>query len=333
MLKFAGGQKGAHSASFQMKTGITLLLLGIAAAIYPDLGKKGGLIHSEILTKVGVFWVFFLLGVSLLREQWIQGLRAKYVFVRVLSFQFFFSPLLMLLFLQFFWKGESEPALALFFLSILPSTVSASVLFCQKSGENPALAAMLTTTSNLFAVFTTPLWIAWYLKTQKISLPYETLFVPILWNVLLPTILGWLLHHRLGKWFHQRQKIFSQINMNIVYFILYAAFCDAFAAQIWKEIPMLQLGVIALIAILFLITSHTFLLLWGKRYDLAHRWTLVFLGAQKSIATGAPIALVLVDRIPPFSPKPPSLRRDSPPDPHLPSDPNPRRHRDSLFQK
>lgn len=275
---------------------IIMILMGLAA-LFPDIGKKGGWIHAPLLSQYGVFWVFFALGASLSTEKWKEGFHSGRFLGKIFIYQFLICPLFALLLIFGLGKGlEPSLAFAFFFLSVLPTTVSMSVVFSQKAGENPAIAGMASTLSNFLAVLIAPIWISLYLHQESFSVPLTHAWWALVQVVLLPATLGFLLRPKIGGYFEKHQRKISQINMGVIYFILYAAFCDACAFQFWTQMPLKDLGGLFIGVLLFLFGNHFILYQWGKRFLKSGRYTFLFSGAQKSLATGAPLAWAIVEQ-------------------------------------
>ncbi len=280
-----------------MSTVAIVGLLLIAAFLFPELGKKGGLLASQNLTQAGVFFIFLGMGLSLKKEKWIEGLRSPWLMFHLGIFQFLLSPLIGWGMISLFPSIDPRIKFALFFLTILPTTISTSTVFSQKAGENPALAAIASVSSNLIAVFLTPLWISLYFADRAFgSLAYFSLLKPTLLNLIVPALLGVLLRPLFGIFFERNYRILSKINMLIVFFILYAAFCDLFAMKVGGggELSVNALLFLSFFTFVFLMMSHGLLYWFGKRVHPAHSLTFLFSGAQKSIATGAPMALAVL---------------------------------------
>ncbi len=280
-----------------MSTVAIVGLLLIVAFLFPELGRKGGLLASQNLTQAGVFFIFLGMGLSLKKEKWREGFRSPLLMIHLLIFQFLLSPLIGWGMITLFPSMDPRMKFALFFLTALPTTISTSTVFSQKAGENPALAAIASLSSNLFAVFLTPLWISLYFADRSFgSLPYLPLLKPILLNLIVPALLGALLRPLFGSFFERNSRIISKINMSIVFFILYAAFCDLFAMKIGGggELSVKALLFSIFLTVIFLMISHGLLYWFGKRVHPAHSLTFLFSGAQKSIATGAPMALAVL---------------------------------------
>ncbi len=280
-----------------MSTLATVGVLILLAFLFPELGKKGGILRSEYWTQIGVFIIFLGMGLSLKRERWIEGLRSRSFILHLMIFQFLISPLIGWGVVLLFPSLDPRMKFAFFFLTALPTTISSASVFTQKSGENPALSAIASVSSNCTAVFLTPFWISIYLSEKSIGvISYRELLTPIVGSLIIPTVIGFIGRGVIGSFFEKYSGEISTLNMGIVFFILYTAFCDVFAMEVVTncDLPLDQLLILGLLTLTFLIFSHALLFWFGIKFHSHHPFSFLFSGAQKSIATGAPIALVIV---------------------------------------
>ena len=167
---------------------------------FPDPGAKGGFLHPEIVTKIGIALIFFLHGLSLSFEAFKSGAFRWKLHLVVQTATFLLFPALGELLLLV--SGSSvtpDLQLGFFYLCVLPSTVSSSVALTAAARGNVPAAVFNATLSSLIGIFITPLWISWRLKSGGVPMPYGKVILDLVIWLLLPLILG-----QMGKAFFRR---------------------------------------------------------------------------------------------------------------------------------
>jgi sodium/bile acid cotransporter 7 len=117
----------------------------------------------------------------------------------------------------------------------------------------------------------------------------------VLMILLLPFMLGQALQHWTIKWVTEHRKLNSTMDRFVIGLGVYVAFSGAVEQKIWSQLDM-EVWVVLLIAcaVLLLIAYGGAWLLGGAlRLARGDRIAMLFAGGQKSIAMGAPLALVL----------------------------------------
>lgn len=117
----------------------------------------------------------------------------------------------------------------------------------------------------------------------------------IVFQLLLPFILGQLLQPWIGDWARRHKKLLSFSDRGSVLVVVYSAFSDAIVQGLWHSLPLSQLGIVALVdsALLAFVLVFTML---GSRllgYSRADEVAIVFCGSKKTLASGVPMANVL----------------------------------------
>jgi sodium/bile acid cotransporter 7 len=113
--------------------------------------------------------------------------------------------------------------------------------------------------------------------------------------LLLPFVLGQLLHPVLGRWFMRHRKATGLVDRGIVLLLVFSSFCDSVAAGLWTDygvgILLLTLGGAALLlATVLLLSTRVARLL---QLDTGDEIVAVFCGSKKTLAAGIPMAKVL----------------------------------------
>jgi len=110
-----------------------------------------------------------------------------------------------------------------------------------------------------------------------------------------PFILGQLLQGRFGQWVKDNRQLTTTFDRASIAIAVYVAFSGAVDQQFWTRIYPTGWFWLAGGTTAFLIFAHGGAWLLGRLVglDRPNRITMLFAGAQKSIAMGAPLATVL----------------------------------------
>ena len=276
-----------------------LALVGVVllAVIWPVPGRTGGFLHAEWVSTYGIAVVFFLYGLSLAPEKMRAGLMQWRLHLVVVLGTFVLFPLVVLA------AGPvvrpllpPEVWIGFFYIAALPSTVSSSVAMTSIAKGNVPGALFNASLSSLIGVFATPALMAWFLaRSGAPSLPLGQVILKVVLLVLVPTLLGQLLHKPLRAWAHRHAKAIKILDRAVILSIVYNSFSDSVAEGIWSAHDPLLLveiavGAVALFAVVYGLLMIPCRLLGFNRED---RIAALFCGSKKSLATGVPLAGVI----------------------------------------
>lgn len=274
----------------------SMLLAVIIASFMPDLGKTGGWLHLDAVANYGIALVFFLHGVGIPVEQLKAGLGKWRLHLVVQVFTFAVFPLLFLT-LRPGLELLLPPMLLLgfFYLCVLPSTITSSVALTGVAGGNVPAAIFNATASSLLGIFLTPLLVSLMVATSGASLPWRDAMLDIATLLLLPFVVGQLLHRRLWPLLSPYRQYTSLCDRGVVVVLVFAAFSDSVAAGLWRDhgagILLLTLaGVALLLATVLVLSTWTARLL---RFAPEDEIVAVFCGSKKTLVAGVPMATVL----------------------------------------
>jgi len=184
-------------------------------------------------------------------------------------------------------------ALGFLFLGILPSTVQSATAASSLAGGNVAASVVAAALLNLSGVALSPLLFAMLAGAEgEIHGEAALRIVSIL---LIPFVAGQLVQRWLRPWVLAHRGLATFMDRTAIAIAVYVAFSAAVVAGIWglldgREIALVFAAVAALLALSFGGAWTLGGLLKLARPD---RITLLFSGAQKSIAVGAPLAATL----------------------------------------
>ena len=184
------------------------------------------------------------------------------------------------------------------FLCVLPTTVQSAVSYSSLAGGNVATSVVAAALLNLVAIILTPLLFA-MLADSIGSANGNTLgsdiVIKIVLMLLLPFALGQIAQRWIGDWARRKKAALGLLDKFVISFAVYVSFSAAVEADIWMTVSGVDLLALSCGVIVLLVFAFGGSWLLGSILNLerSDRISLLFGGAQKSIATGAPMAAIL----------------------------------------
>lgn len=277
---------------------VLAMLLAIALSfLAPNLGAKNGPLRLDVVTNWGIAAIFFVSGANLSFQALRRGLAAwhLHLFVQITTFVIFpiFGYLVYVLSAGLI---SEEIRLGFFFLCALPSTISSSVALTAIAKGNVPAAVFNATISNIIGMLITPLLVSIVVTSSDLpKMPLIPAVFAIGKTLLFPFALGQILRPILRNFMEKHNNIIRLIDRAVIISIVFAAFCNANIAQVWRatsafEIILIGIGVAVLLAIATIAVRFAAQNLGFTRGD---QICAVFCASQKSLASGAPIAAIL----------------------------------------
>jgi solute carrier family 10 (sodium/bile acid cotransporter), member 7 len=275
-------------------------LAGMAVAVglawvFPTAGAPGGWLHPELVNKLGVAVIFFLNGVSLSFAAMKAGASRWPVHLVVQSTTYVIFPLagMLPMLVPSRWMTP-ELATGLFYLCVVPSTVSSSVVMTAAARGNVPVAVFNATLSSVIGIFATPLLIGWWLHTDGAGMPLGKVILDLVLWLLLPLALGQVSRPWLKDWAVNNKKLINKVDRGTILFIIYTSFCDSIVRGVWsgksEAVIMAVIGSGVLFYVVFYAVSAI-----SKTAGFAapDRIAAIFCGSKKSIAAGVPMAQLI----------------------------------------
>ncbi|MEJ8757483.1 bile acid:sodium symporter family protein [Pontibacter sp. H259] len=275
---------------------LALLLMIVLAYLWPQVGLKDGPLALGTITDVGVSVIFLFYGLRLSPEKLKTGLSNWRLHLLVQLSTFILFPVLVLLVMQVVSADNSDLLwLGIFYLAALPSTVSSSVVMVSVAGGNIPAAIFNASISSLLGVFITPLWMGLFLYTGATSIDMQDVILKLVLQVLVPVILGIILHKRLGAFAEKHKSKIRFFDQSIILLIVYSSFCESYARNLFGGLSMLHLlslgvGMLGLFFLVYGIIAGISKLLKLTWQD---KITAVFCGSKKSLVHGTVMSKVL----------------------------------------
>jgi solute carrier family 10 (sodium/bile acid cotransporter), member 7 len=270
-----------------------ILAATVLATLLPAQGMAKALVQN--LANTMVFVLFLLYGLKLARRDVLAGLGN----MRLLG------PLTLWVFgvMAFagwlLWHAATPwlpPTLALGFLylGVLPSTVQSATVYTSIAGGNVASSVVAAALLNLLGVFiSAPLFSL--LAGAGAGGFTASSFAKVATMMLLPFVIGQAAQGWFGDWVRAHKRPLSWLERSSVAVAVYSAFSGAVVEGVWHRIDLAGWSGLALGCSALLVLGYGGSWLLGRMLGLDHgdRVAMVFAGAQKSVAMGAPLATVL----------------------------------------
>jgi solute carrier family 10 (sodium/bile acid cotransporter), member 7 len=273
---------------------VRLLIAAILLASF--LPVSGGLRDAaQFASNAAVFLLFFLNGLRLPRHEVMAGLGNHRLLWPLALWVFGVMPATgwVLWQLGAGWM-PSLVALGFLFLGTLPSTVQSATAYSSLAGGNVASSVVAAALLNILGVFiTAPLFSA---LAGGAGAHFDSAgLVKVATILLLPFFLGQIMQNQLGGWVKEHRGLVTAMDRASIAIAVYVAFSGAVEQGIWGKVDsagwlLLGIGCAMLLLIGY---GGAWLLSGWLSLPRGDRIVMLFAGAQKSVAMGAPLASVL----------------------------------------
>ncbi len=265
----------------------------VLATALPAHGQ--GAVVAKYATDAAIALLFFLHGARLSPQAALAGARHWRLHLVVLASTFVLFPALGLG-AKALAPGLLTPPLwtGVILLCALPSTVQSSIAFTSIARGNVPAAICAATASNLLGMALTPLLVGLLLGAQGGFSARGA--GDIVLQLLVPFAAGQLARRWIGAWALRHKTLLGLVDRGSILLVVYAAFSEGVTHGIWRQLSPADLGRlaavdVALLAAVLAITTYGSRLLKFSRDD---EVTIVFCGSKKSLASGLPMATVLL---------------------------------------
>ena len=249
---------------------------------------------AQGVSTAAIVFLFFLNGVRLPRDEVLHGIRNWKLQGGALLFCFGAMALLGLG--ARLIAGHVLPvplALGFLCLGIVPSTVQSATSASSLAGGNVAASVVAAALINLTGVLVSPLLFA--LLAGSAGEIHGAAVLRIVAILLLPFIAGQIAQKWLRPWVLAHKGLVTLMDRSTIAIAVYVAFSAAVVAGIWHLLDTREIGIVFVAVGVMLMLSFGGAWTFGGLLRLARpdRISLLFAGAQKSIAVGAPLAATL----------------------------------------
>ena len=273
-----------------------LMLIGTVglAALLPAEGAFRPVVDGSVYGAVAT--LFFLYGARLSPEAVWAGMTHWRLQSVVFASTFVLFPLIGVATMAAI--GSSLPrdlAIGILFLTLLPSTVQSSIAFTSIARGNVPAALCSASLSNLVGIGMTPLLVSVLLPSAGAGVSAHAL-EDIALQILLPFAAGQLARRWIGDWLRRHPLLTSVVDRGSILLVVYAAFSAGMVAGVWKLVSATDLVAVlaidaAMLGVVIVATTIASRALGFARED---EISIVFCGSKKSMASGIPMASILL---------------------------------------
>lgn len=270
-------------------------LLGtvIAASLWPaSAAAAQGLFR---LSQFAIGWLFFLYGVRLPTQEALTAVRDWRLQLSALGVTYVLFPALgVASSLLPEWLLAPSMADGLLYMSLVPSTIQSAIAFTSMAGGNVAAGLCAASLSNLLGVLFTPLLAALLLGTA-VGLSAESVGA-IAAQLVAPFVAGQLCRRWLSGWAMRNRRLLTVTDRGSVLLVVYIAFSRGVRDGLWSLLAWRDLWVLLVTCALILAVTLLVAVGIGRALGFApgDRIMLMMCGSQKSLATGLPMAAILL---------------------------------------
>lgn len=275
---------------------LALICIVIFAYFFSYPGIKESPFHLGTIADIGVSVIFLFYGLQLGPEKLKSGLVNIRLHLVIHTASFLLFPAIVILCKPFFaGKILSQVWLPFFFLAALPSTVSSSIVMVSIAGGNIPAAIFNASISSLLGIFVTPLWMSLFVNNHAGEFDIDHVIGKLLLQVLLPVILGLVLHQKFGRVVSKHKKRLKLFDQSVILLIVYCSFCESFYYGTFNNftIRSLLLLLAMVTGLFFLVYGIIFFASNAFLFSREDRITATFCGSKKSLVHGSVMAKVL----------------------------------------
>ena len=274
-----------------------LLLMVIFGKFLPFKESYQQVFNLDAFINWGIVGIFFLYGLKLNFKKVIQDISNWRLHLLVQGTTFVLFPFLVFVFYGLAVNTEYYALwLSVFFLACLPSTVSSSVVMVSIAKGNITSAIFNASISGLIGIVMTPLLMGFFLQQSgESTLDQSEIVMQLLLKVLLPIILGLLLHRFFVKVVNKYSKIIAQFDKLIILLIVYESFSAAFLQNAFSSVSVQILMVLFLSLVLLFFLVYYILKFISNKMNFSREDTITatFCGSKKSLIHGSLFVLIL----------------------------------------
>lgn len=274
----------------KIDTFVIAIVISIALAyFFPQLGASDSPVPMNLISSLGISFIFFFYGLSLSSQALRDGLKNWKLHVSVQASTFLLFPLLILPFFPLVKDTSYEILwLAFLFMAALPSTVSSSVVMVSMAKGNLPGAIFNASISGIIGIILTPLWLLPFIKQTDVAFDFSSIYLQLITEIVIPLALGLLLRKFLAAWALKHKRNLNKFDKFIILLIIYKSFVQSFEDRIFSSVSLAEmLTMVALVIILFVVIYFT--TGWiGKllKFNHADQITNQFCGTKKSLVHG-----------------------------------------------
>ncbi|MBK9509547.1 MAG: bile acid:sodium symporter [Cytophagaceae bacterium] len=275
---------------------LALIVVVTLAYFFPNFGTKESGFPIDSVASLGVALIFFFYGLKLSPEKLKSGLKNWKLHVLVQLSTFLLFPIIILLFRPLAQNEHFQNIwLGFLFLAALPSTVSSSVVMVSLAKGNVPTAIFNASISGLIGILITPVWMGFFIKQSGNEYELSSIYLKLLFEILLPVVLGLSLQKFLGKYAQKYSAYLTTFDKSVILLIIYKSFAVSFSTGVFSSVKIKDLIFIsvATFILFFVVYFVTGLLSKSLNFNREDQITAQFCGTKKSLVHGTVFSKIL----------------------------------------
>ncbi len=253
------------------------------------------------ISSVGISLIFFFYGLKLNYTIIKEVLKKWKIHLIVQSATFILFPILVLLFYPFIKSDTAHTLwLAVFFLAVLPSSVSASVVMVAVAKGNVPVAIFNASISGIIGILITPIWMSYFIEVKTMEFDFSQIYFSLVTEIIVPLALGILLQRFFGNWAIRNSAKISLFDKSIILLIVYKSFSESFLSGIFSSIGVFDMLLLALVAIVLFWLVYYILKFVCFRLNINREDSIAiqFCGSKKSLIHASVMSKIMFAHLP-----------------------------------
>lgn len=280
----------------------SIVLAVTMAYLFPFFGNKA-LFKPLLLgiSSVGISLIFFFYGLKLNYTIIKEVVKNWRVHLIVQSATFILFPLIVLLFYPFVQTDTAHTLwLAVFFLAVLPSSVSASVVMVAVAKGNVPAAIFNASLSGIIGILITPIWMSYFIEAQTMEFDFSEIYFSLITEIIVPLVLGILLQRYFGIWAIRNSSKISLFDKSIILLIVFKSFSESFLNGIFRSIGILDMLLLILVVITLFWLVYYIIKFVCFRFNINREDSIAiqFCGSKKSLIHGSVMSKIMFAHLP-----------------------------------
>ena len=272
------------------------------AYLIPFFGNKE-LVKPILLgiSSIGISLIFFFYGLKLNYTIIKEVIKNWKVHLIVQSATFILFPLIVLLFYPFLNSETGHILwLSVFFLAVLPSSVSASVVMVAVAKGNVPAAIFNASLSGIIGILITPLWMSYFIAVKNMEFDFTEIYFKLITEIIVPLVLGILLQRFFGSWAIRNAAKISMFDKTIILLIVFKSFSESFLNGIFNAIGLMDMFLLALAVILLFWLVYYSIKYVCFQFNINREDTIAiqFCGSKKSLIHGSVMSKIMFAHLP-----------------------------------
>lgn len=268
---------------------LAIIICVIAAYFLPQLGAADSPVPMDTIGSVGISLIFLFYGLTLSTQAIKNGLKNWRLHLVVQSNTFILFPLIIVIFYPFVKDTSYELTwLSFLFLAALPSTVSSSVVMVSMAKGNLPAAIFNASISGILGILFTPFWMLLFIKQTDVVFNFNTIYLQLITEIVIPLILGLLLRKYFGAWALKNKRSLDFFDKSVILLIIYKSFVHSFEERIFSSLSLIDITLVVVLVIVLFIIIYRLTGWLGKVFGFNHadQITNQFCGTKKSLVHG-----------------------------------------------